>query len=86
MLGLKGHDKEDNEEQLAGSADPKVSLVNRPVYNTGRDEVERQLGARPKRMAVKPKRFEDFETYSTSLMESQFMQLNAVKRKSVVKG
>ena len=37
-------------------------------------------------MTAKPKRFNDYETYSVSLLETQFMALNAAQRQSVVRG
>ena len=41
-----------------------------------------KLGARPKRLVTKPKRFEDFHSF-TGKFETLFMAANMVQRKSI---
>ena len=93
MLGLEGSDREDVEDQLDDGADQDGNAVSQDgnvVSHSGDHakgyEDEHQLGARPKRVAPKPKQFDDYETYSITFLETQFMSLNSIQRQSVVKG
>ena len=36
-------------------------------------------------MTAKPKKFDDYRTYSVSLLETQFMALNSAQRQSVIR-
>ena len=86
LLGLEGSDKDDVEDQVDDSADQEGNLVSHPGDHAKGYEDEHQLGARPKRVAAKPKQFDDYETYSITFLETQFMSLNSIQRQSVVKG
>ena len=60
-------------------------MLNCQVISNRESVSDHQLGARPKRLKVQPKRLDGFQIYSVSILESQFMKLDAIQWEFPVK-
>ena len=85
LLGLEGQEKDYTDDQLEVGGKMDNTVLERQLVDTLEPEVGHQLGARPKRLKLHPRRLDGYEIYSVSLLESQFMKLDSVQRQNVVK-